>query len=148
MQIIGFNLTKMSGEKLQEKITAKPSLSIEFTNLEKETIVLLKENEALKVSFKHELNFEDQENKKEKPQGKIYFEGNIIMAVSKDEFKEITKAWKKKKLPANLNIILFNLILKKCTPKSIFLEDEIGIPIHTPTPRLTPKNSEPSSQII
>ena len=139
MQVIGFNLTKMSGEKLQEIVAARPNTSIEFTNLQKEKFELLKDSEAIKISFKYSVAYEDSERKKDTPQSNILIEGHIVLSVSKDESKEITKAWKKKKLPPNLNLHLFNLILRRCTPKAIFLEDEIALPFHTPMPRLSPK---------
>ena len=96
MQVIGFNLTKMAGEKLQPQVTAKPNTSIEFTNLEKEKIDLLKDAEAMKISFKHEIVYENPEKKEDK-EGTVSFQGNITLSVSKDESKEISKAWKKKR---------------------------------------------------
>ncbi len=106
MQIIGFNLTKILAEKNKERITTKPSNSIEFTNLEKEKINVLKDNEALKVSFKYSIDYEESE-KKDSKEGSILFNGMILVSVSKEESREITKAWKKKQLPPNTNIFLF-----------------------------------------
>jgi hypothetical protein len=140
MKVIGFNFTKIVAEKKQQKITAKPNTSIEFTNIDKEKVELLKDNEALKISFLYNTAYQDQD-KKEK-QGEIIFEGDIILAVSKDESKDIQKSWKKKQIPSSLNLFLFNLILRRCTPKAIMLEDEISLPFHTPMPRLTSKQKE------
>ena len=137
MQVIGFNFTKISAERIKDKITAKPGTSIEFTDLEKEKVEILKDSEAIKITFKYSVDYDDSE-KKDNPEGTVLFEGKIILSVLKDETKDIIKAWKKKKLPQDLNIFLFNLILRRCTPKSIFFEDEIGLPIHTPMPKLSP----------
>lgn len=140
MKVIGFNLTKIAAEKKQQKITAKPNTSIEFTDIEKEKVDLLKDAEALKISFLYNTSYQDQE-KKEK-QGEIIFEGDIALAVSKEESKDIQKSWKKKQVPSSLNLFLFNLILRRCTPKAIMLEDEVSLPFHTPMPRLSQKRNE------
>ncbi|MBU0907393.1 MAG: hypothetical protein KKD18_07070 [Nanoarchaeota archaeon] len=139
MKIVGFHLTKISAARLEIKITKKPSTSIEFTKLDKDKSDLFKEGEIMRIAFKYSILYGEKESEKE---GSIEAEGEIILSTSKDESKEILKDWKKKKLPAALNITLFNLILKRCTPKAIFLEDEVGLPIHTPMPRLQPKKEE------
>jgi hypothetical protein len=138
MKTIGFTLTKILAQKVNKKANLKPSTSIEFTDLTKDQASFLKEGEIIKINFKYSIVYED-ESKKENPEPDISFEGEIILSVTKDESKEILKDWKKKKLPLSLNVSLFNLILKKCTPKAISLEDEINLPIHIPMPRLQPK---------
>ena len=139
MRIIGFNFTKISAEKITEKITKKPSMSIEFLELKEDKIDLLKEEKIVKISFKYSLAYGEQENDKE---GEISFKGDIILSVTKEESRGIAKNWKKKQLPSPMNIILFNLILKRCTPKAVFLEDEVALPIHVPTPKLQQKKQE------
>jgi len=42
----------------------------------------------------------------------------------------------------SFQVPLYNLILKKCTPKAVHLQDEIGLPSHVPMPRLTPKKED------
>ncbi len=140
MNVIGFSFTKISAEKNQAKITSPPGVSLEFTNLEKEPLDILKDAEAIKVFFKHSISYQEAEKKKEAPQGAVNFEGSIVLSVSKEEAKELFKSWKKKQLPPNINIFLFNLILKKCTPKAVFLEDEVNLPFHTPMPKFSPKD--------
>lgn len=135
MRVVGFNLTKIAAEKTAESINEKPTTGIEFVDLVKEKTDLLKDGELIKVTFTHSINY-GEEKKKE---GNVFFEGNISLSVTKDESKDIMKNWKKKKLSPSLNLSLFNLILRRCTPKAIFLEDEVGLPIHTPMPKLQPK---------
>jgi hypothetical protein len=139
MRVIGFNLTKILVEKISEKITKKPSISIEFLDLKEDKIDLLKEEKIVKLSFQYSVNYGDQKKDQE---GEVLFKGDIVLSVTKEESKDITKDWKKKKLPASLNLILFNLILKRCTPKAIFLEDEVALPIHTPMPKLQQTKEE------
>lgn len=138
MQVIGFHFTKVFAEKYEDKVTAKPTTSIEFIDLEKDNVDFLKDSEALKIKFKYVLSYEESA-KKNKSQGEISFEGKIIISASKEESKEITNHWKNKKLPTHINLNLFNLILKRCTPKAIAFQDEISLPFHTPMPKLGPK---------
>jgi hypothetical protein len=141
MKVIGFNLTKISAERTSgdSSVTKKPSTAIEFIDLKEDKTDLLKEQRIVKISFKYTVNYGEQENNKE---GEVVFKGDIVLSVTKEESKDITRDWKKKKLPSPMNIILFNLILKRCTPKAIFLEDEVNLPIHTPMPKLQQKKEE------
>lgn len=139
MRVVGFHLTRILAEKTTQKVIKKPSTSIEFTKLDKDKTDIFKEGEIIKIAFKYLVLYGEKEKDKD---GNLEIEGEIILSVSKEESKEISKDWKKKKLPASLNMTLFNLILKRCTPKAIFLEDEVGLPMHTPSPRLQPKKEE------
>jgi len=139
MNVVGFNFTKISAERITENITKRPSMGIEFIDLKEDKTDVLKESNIINLTFKYSIIYGEQEKD---PEGTIIMKGNIILSVSKEESKEINKNWKKKKLPSPINIILFNLILKKCTPKAIFLEDEVSLPIHTPMPKLQEKKEE------
>ena len=140
MQVIGFNFTKISAEKAQTSKNLKINSNIEFINLEKEKIDLLKDSEAVKVYFKHSLTYETDEEKKETPKaGELLFEGTMLLSVTKQEAKDIFKNWKKKQIHPSLRMPLFNLILKRCAPKAMQLQEEIGLPSHIPIPRLTQK---------
>ena len=140
MKVIGFNFTKISSER--GKVPEKTSIStnIEFTEIDKEKVELLKDSEPLKVNFKCSWVYSDAE-KKETKFGEIAFEGNIILAAEKEEAKEILKSWKKKKLSPSIQIPLFNLILKKCTPKAAHFADEIALPSPIPLPKIKPQPS-------
>ena len=146
MRIIGFNFTKIAAEKNLETYKPNVSTNIEFLNVEKEDVNLLKDSEATRVSFKYTLSYDnakDPESAKRKIEGKsgeVIFEGKIILSLDKDESKNIYKAWKKKELPNDFKVPLFNLILRRCTSKSLSLQDEIGLPPHIPMPRLEKKD--------
>lgn len=139
MKVIGFDFNKIAAHKADSLDKPNISTNIEFTNVEKERLELFKEAEAMKVSFKYFLSYENSEEKPEEKNGEVVFEGRIILSVSKDESKNMIKSWKKKKLPDSVKVPLFNLILRKCTPKALFLQDEIGLPSHLPIPRIAPK---------
>jgi len=151
MQVIGFNFKKMSAEKRENITRSNISTNIKFLEVVKEQINLLKDTEGIKISFQYDLTYdspnkEDKEGKKEQKEedkkGQVLFEGDIMMSLDKQEAKEILKAWKKQKLPSAFQVPLYNLILKKCTPKAVHLQDEIGLPSHIPMPRLTPKKED------
>ena len=52
MQIIGFNLTKVLAERSPDFTRSAINTNIEFSNVEKEKVDLLKDAEAIKISFK------------------------------------------------------------------------------------------------
>jgi hypothetical protein len=146
MRVIGFNLSKVLADRHPDfKQGAVINTDIEFTNVEKEEVEILKETEASKISFQFSVSYLDSKEKKAKKQAEIVIEGNIILSASSDEIKELAKAWKKRELPNNFKVPLFNLILKKCTPKAIQLEDELNLPTHIPLPQLRPQtqNQQP-----
>ena len=148
MKIIGFNFTKIFAERARPEQGHSLSTNIEFTNVEKDTIELLKDLDAIKVSFKYSISFSDPNSKKEEKSKKedqkeektpLFLEGLIVLSATKEESKDVLKFWKKKQLPPPFNVALFNAILRKCTPKAIQLEDELDLPSHIPIPQITPK---------
>ncbi|MAG59473.1 hypothetical protein CMO96_01645 [Candidatus Woesebacteria bacterium] len=135
MNVIGFNFTKMEASRSSE---FKPGFTIttdiEFTDVKEHTLEVLKDNKAMVISFLYRINYME----KKKEVATIYFEGDITLSVTNDEIKEITKQWKKKKLPNTFKIPFFNLILKRCTPKALIIEEDIGLPNHLPLPKIGP----------
>jgi hypothetical protein len=131
MNVIGFNFTKISSSReLRFPKGYEINTNIEFINMERESITILKELDSIRIDFTYAINYTDEDPKKSKQLASIQFEGNILLTVSKEESKEILKNWKKKKPAASLKMAIFNLILKKCTIKALTMEEEIGIPPH------------------
>jgi len=135
MRIIGFNLLKTSIQR-QEKITARPKITqnIDIKDIIKEKIPI-SDQEALKIRFSFTIDYS-------KDVAKLEFEGNVISLPDKNELKELLKNWKDKKIPENIRIGLFNFIMSKCNIKALQLEDEMGLPLHVPLPRLKPGNQK------
>jgi hypothetical protein len=146
MQIIGFNLTKISVEKNPEFKRVPINTSIEFTSIEKDHLEILKDKEALKLLFKFGIiHGESKENNPpagDEILGNVNFEGAIILATEKDEAKEIQKSWKKKKLGSAFQVPIYNFILRKCSPKAVALSDDIGLPPHMPIPQIKPQQDQ------
>ena len=142
MQIVGFNLNKVSARKEANFKQGHINTNIEFTDLEKDKIDILKDLEVMRLTFKFGLDYTESQEKKDKKLGELIFEGNIKLALSKEESKEMNKEWKKKTLPAGPRIFLFNYILKKTAPKALLLQDELGLPSHIPIQQVTLKKDE------
>ena len=129
MQVVGFNLTKISANKKENTKPKSLNINIEFPDIQKDKIEMLKDSEALKISFKFLVEYLESEKKKDII-ADLDFRGIIMLSVSKEESKDITKAWKKKELPNNLRISLSNLVLKKTASKALTLQDELNLPSH------------------
>ncbi len=135
MKIIGFNTTRIHALKELEIAKSNISTDILFTNVEKEKFDMLKEAEAVKASFKFSILFKDQDKKEEK-QNEVSFEGSILLALEREEAKEFIKAWKKREVPKDKVLPLYNFILRKCSVRALQLEEELGLPSHIPFPQI------------
>ena len=134
MQIIGFNLTKISIER-KEQLTGnlKINQSIDIKDVVKEKVPI-SQDEALKMKFNFTIDYQEDLAKAE-------FEGNLILLPEKDELKNFLKEWKDKRVPAEVRIPLFNFIMNKCNIKALALEDELNLPFHIPLPKVNPENT-------
>jgi hypothetical protein len=141
MQLVGFNFTKISAKRELKIENYSQNTNIEFLDLEKEKIDLLKDLDAIKLTFKYSVDY-THSGEKEKPCAELNFEGHIVFALSKKESSDLLKSWRKKQIPPNVQIPLFNLILKKCSPKAVYLADELNMPSPVPLPKITPKPKE------
>ncbi|MFA5258944.1 MAG: hypothetical protein WC979_03440 [Candidatus Pacearchaeota archaeon] len=138
MQIIGFNLTKISIER-KEKVGGNLQInqSIDIKDVVKEKVPISQE-EALKMKFQFSINYQEDLAKAE-------FEGNLILLPTKEELKDFLREWKDKKVPSEVRIPLFNFIMNKCNIKALALEDELNLPFHIPLPKVNPEN-KPENQ--
>lgn len=137
MKFIGFSFTKIIAEKNNSyKKGSSINTNIEFTNIVEQKLEILKEGEGLEVSYKFSVNYSDPNEKKQSPFAQIECEGKIVLSTTKEESKEILKFWKKKELPNQFKVPLFNAILKRCTTKAITLEEDLGLPSHIPFPQI------------
>ena len=145
MQIIGFNFTKISGERSSEFKNCPITTNIELKDIQKEEVPLLAGKEAVKILFNYSLLYgEKQEDKEEKqePLARIDLNGQIVLATTKEEIKEIQKLWKKKKISTSTQVPLYNVIMKKTAPKAIQLQDELNLHSHIPLPKVELKKQE------
>ena len=130
MRIIGFNLTKILAERQEEDGQGiRVDQNIDIKDIKEEKIPITN-NKTLKIKFTLTVTYS-------KDFGKIEFEGSIMTLPDEGEFKSIMDSWKDKKIPENMKFGIFNFIMNKCNVKALHLEDEMGMPLHIPMPRLS-----------
>lgn len=132
MRALGFNFTKISVEKLKElkeiKENIKINTGIDILDLkEVEEHILKTKDDLIEAKFVYKINYIPE-------YAKLEFEGRIIIATDQKITKNIIKEWKKKKLPEEFRILLFNIILKKISLRALSLEEELNLPLHIPMP--------------
>ena len=144
MRVIGFNFTKISGEKSNE---FNPEFSINtnlnISDIKEEKAEVLKDFEVIKVSFKFEVTYNSKE-KKEVKFGEVALAGEFVFSSDKDA-KDLLQSWNKKSdktIPEDFKVPLFNLIMRRCTTKALELEESLNLPFHIPFPQVR----EPTKQ--
>ncbi len=136
MKVLGFNFTKISAERSQkQEPTKKISNNIEFNEVAKDKLDMLKDTEILKISFSHTIDYEPGN-------AKLAFEGVILLQADQETIKNSLKSWKKKQIPSTIRISLINLILTKCALRALSMEEELGLPLHIQLPKLAPAKQE------
>jgi len=137
MKIMGFNFKKLSIERMSDSLeNLKIGTNIDISSIErvKPDFFRVKED-LLAVHFKYTVQYEPEI-------AKLELEGNILLAVEPKIAREVINEWKDKKLPDEFKLSLFNLIVRKSNIKAIQLEDEIGLPIHVPMPKISGENKK------
>lgn len=131
-QIIGFNLKKISISREDEiKGKGQVKYDINVKDIKKEKLEISKDKDVLSFDFAFVIKYEPNI-------ANIEFGGNVLLLVEPKESKDILKEWKKKKISDNYRLMIFNLILIKCSIKALELEDDLNLPYHIPVPKLTP----------
>ena len=135
MQLLGFNLKKISAERSPNFKRGPINTNIDFKDVTEEKIEFLKDLEAIKVSFSFIVNYSDPEDK-QLNHGQISLEGDVSLSMDKEEAKDILKSWKKKEVSEKFKIPLFNYIIMKCSTKALSMEDELNLPTHMSFPTM------------
>ncbi len=137
MQIIGFNLKSISAERTDNQTDKLEITSnIEIKDVTKDSIELMKDKFILKFDFEFSIQY--------KPEiANIKFKGFITAIVEKSQQKEILDQWQEKKIPEESRLLLFNLILAKCSLRALSLEEELNLPTHFPLPKIIPQKNQP-----
>ena len=142
MKVLGFNLTKITAEREVEFKQGPIQLNIDFVEVDKDKVEILKDNEVIKVNFEFTINYKESKDLKSKNLASLKFGGIILLSSGKEETKEILKSWKKKQLPDKLRTELFNLIIRRCSAKALTLEEDLSLPYHIPIPRVNVEKQE------
>lgn len=137
MNIIGFNFTKISIEKIKDK-AENPKIKTDISILEikkaKPGILKTKE-EILEAEFSYDVDYEPG-------YANVGFAGKVFLSVEPKVAKEVLKQWKEKKMPEDFKFLLFNIILRKSTLRALNLEDELNLPLHLPLPSIKKRKEE------
>ncbi|MEK6741911.1 MAG: hypothetical protein AABX91_00475 [Nanoarchaeota archaeon] len=131
MRIVGFHFTKMSAERLKESVdNIKISTELEFPEIKEAKSQFVKTNESLlEAKFEYKVSYEPG-------LAKIAIHGTALISVDEKTSEEVLKQWKKKSIPEDFRIPLFNIIMRKATLKALTLCDELNLPIHVPMPTM------------
>jgi len=134
MKLIGFNFNKIHAEKMKA----------DFTNLKANTKLNIKDivdakskffnddEQLLNLTFSFEIEYSPDV-------AKISFEGAMAFAVSKNDGKNILEQWTEKKIDDDLNVKIFNIILRKASVRALSLEEELNLPFHMKMPSFKKK---------
>ena len=141
MKLLNILFNSISGKREENVKPKNTNITVDYLEIEKEKIEILKDTDAIKISFKLNIEYAEDVKNKEKAAnaGHISFEGKALLSADKEESRELMKHWKKKEVPAALKATLFNALIKRCTPKALLLEEELNLPFHASIPQLRPQ---------
>ena len=115
MKILDFEFKKISAEKINNFIQEpKIESNIDIFEIKKIDSKNKDKEEILEISFSYQLIYSPK-------LAEIELKGRIILKEDEKIIKEILNQWKNKKIPEQIKIILFNLILTKSSIKSLEL---------------------------
>ena len=129
MRLLGFNFIQISCERkkpLQGELKINSNIIID--KIEEEDLDIMKGKLVLKFQFTFSITYSQS--------AKVEFKGFVLANVEKQEKSEILKTWKKKKIPEQFRIPLFNMILNRCNVKALNLEEDLSLPPHIPLPNI------------
>ena len=137
MKTVGFNFKKISAERISEGVNdLKINSGINIENISEASSSILKiKEEILQIDFNYTINYDPDF-------AKLEFSGVLLVALEGKKAKEYIKEWKRKQLPEDLKLYVFNIILRKANIKAIALEDELHLPIHINMPKVTGQKTE------
>ena len=129
---MGFNFTKINVEKLSDDFKdLKINNHVDISEVAKtDSDFFQGKEELIRVKFSYKVEYAPSI-------AKIELGGNILLILEPKQAKEVLKGWKDKQIPEEFKIFLFNFIFRKSNLKAIQLEDEMGLPLHIPLPRLS-----------
>jgi hypothetical protein len=129
MKIVGFNFKKLNIEKISDKFEElKINTNIDITNVKQiKPDIFQPKEELIEIEFNYVIDYSPDI-------AKISLSGTVLVMADSKIINDFIKQWKKKKLPEEHKILIFNVILKKSNLKAMQLEDEMNLPLHIPLP--------------
>ena len=143
MAIIGFNLNKISAQKIKTnmvlgKVNINNNLALtEVKGLE--VNLGSKDNEGLLIRFEYSCKYDPDV-------GLIAMEGEVVSVENHETVKRCIETWNKTKiLEKSVMHPVMAYILNKCTIQAIIMSRDVGLPVPVPMPKLenAPENDAP-----
>ena len=134
MTIVGFNFTKIEGEK-KDMIKGKININnnVHINKVEEKDLALGNQKQKV-LSFNFEFIAKYDPNI-----GSIKLTGNVLYMEDSKKVKDILDGWKKdKKLPKEVMPNILNTVLNKCNIQALILSEQINLPPPIPLPKLQP----------
>lgn len=134
MKVAGFNFTKINAIKTGEKaenVNVKTNINISEIE-EIKTEQFKSKEQLLSIKFNYSIIYEPKF-------AQLDFAGKVIVALDSKQSKQVLKEWEDKKISQEIQLPLFNMIIRKANVKALDLEDEIGLPLYPPLPKLSDK---------
>ena len=132
MTIVGFNFTKIEGEK-KDMIKGKININnnVHINKVEEKDLALGNQKQKV-LSFNFEFIAKYDPNI-----GSIKLTGNVLYMEDSKKVKDILDGWKKdKKLPKEVMPNILNTVLNKCNIQALILSELINLPPPIPLPKL------------
>lgn len=131
MAILNFNFNRILVEKLgktTKQINIKSGMNV--LDVTPSKVVEASKQQAFTISFKFETLYEPK-------MAQIILEGDLLYLTAEEEAKEMTEAWEKKKsLPKEVALVVFNKILHNCNVEALILSREVGLPAPIQLPKI------------
>ncbi len=131
MKVIGFNYNKISVEKKKEfSGSIDINTNINIKDLKRIKIPMMEEKNTINFEFDFDILYGEL--------GQLSLRGEILIIVDDEKLAEkIEEDWKNKKISEEVRIRILNIIFSRCNLKALQLEEDLGLPFHIPTPRLS-----------
>jgi len=124
MPILNIFFDKINAERPRMLKTRKASITLNLKDPE-ESKTEIEDRKIILFPFEFNLNYEAE--------AKIILQGYLTFVEEKKRAEEILKNWKKEK---ELMKQVYNYTLAKCNLKALLIEDQLGLPLHIPMPRV------------
>ncbi|MBD3247502.1 hypothetical protein GF378_02685 [Candidatus Pacearchaeota archaeon] len=135
MKLVGFNFTKISVERMKgglKDLQINSNIKIQEINAI-ESNFMQKNQSVVKIDFNYDIDYSPGI-------AKLELKGHVLLAMTKDQAKELEKGWKKKNLADDYRVAIFNIILKKSNVKALELEEDLSLPFHLKFPTVKKPN--------
>lgn len=131
MALLNFNFNKILVEKLgksSKQINIKSGMNV--IDVTPSKVVESSKQQAFVIAFKFETLYEPNV-------AKIVLEGDLLYLADEELAKDMNEAWEKRKsLPKEVALVVFNKILHNCNVEALILSREVGLPAPVQLPKI------------